>query len=44
MPAEEDLPPALRSLSYRNGASVRPDPDFHPDMDRMIKGIEAHLR
>ena len=44
MPAEEDLPSSLRSLSYRYGASVRPDPDFHPDMDRVIKGIEAHFR
>ena len=44
MPAEADLPLALQPLAYRNGTNVRPDPDFHPDMNRLIKGIEAHLR
>ncbi len=43
IPAEEELPISLRSLSYRNGIQVRPDPDFHGDMDRLIKGIEPHL-
>ena len=43
IPAEEELPMSLRSLSYRNGIQVRPDPDFHGDMDRLIKGIEPHL-
>ncbi|MBX2990265.1 MAG: toll/interleukin-1 receptor domain-containing protein [Bacteroidetes bacterium] len=44
MPREGDLPTSLHSLSYRNGIAVRPDPDFHQDMDRLIKGIEGHLR
>lgn len=44
MPRESDLPPSLHSLSYRNGIAVRPDPDFHQDMDRLIKGIEEHLK
>ena len=43
IPAEEELPPSLKSLAYRNGIQVRPDPDFHGDMDRLIKGIEPHL-
>lgn len=43
IPAEEELPPSLQSLAYHNGISVRPDPDFHPDMTRLIKGIELHL-
>lgn len=43
MPAEEDLPPSLRPLAYHNAISIRPDPDFHQDMTRLIKGIEAHL-
>src|SRR5262245_33607431 len=43
IPAEDQLPPSLRSLAYRNGIQVRPDPDFHGDMDRLIKGIEPHL-
>ena len=28
MPLEEDLPPSLKSLAYRNGIQIRPDPDF----------------
>lgn len=43
IPTEEALPPSLRSLAYRNGIQVRPDPDFHGDVDRLIKGIEPHL-
>jgi hypothetical protein len=43
IPAEDALPPSLRSIAYRNGIQVRPDPDFHGDMDRLIKGIEPHL-
>jgi formylglycine-generating enzyme required for sulfatase activity len=29
----------LQKLEYRNGLQVRPDPDFHKDMDRLIRGI-----
>jgi hypothetical protein len=43
MPLEEELPPSLKSLAYRNGIQIRPDPDFNGDMDRLIKGIEPHL-
>ena len=43
IPAEDALPSSLRSMAYRNGIQVRPDPDFHGDMDRLIKGIEPHL-
>ena len=43
MPAEEDLPVPLQPLAYRNAITVRPDPDFHSDMDRLIKGIQAHV-
>jgi hypothetical protein len=44
MPSLEDLPEILQSLVYRNGIPVRPDPDFHQDMDRLIKGIEGYLK
>jgi hypothetical protein len=44
MPGPEDLPEILQSLVYRNGIPVRPDPDFHQDMDRLIKGIEGYLK
>jgi hypothetical protein len=40
---ENDLPANLAQLSYRNGIAVRPDPDFHRDMDRLIAGLEGHL-
>jgi len=43
IPGEAELPQSLQSLAYRNGIQVRPDPDFHGDMDRLIKGIEPHL-
>jgi hypothetical protein len=44
IPPEQDLPPSLQSLAYRNAVAVRTDPDFHGDMDRLIRGIQAHLR
>lgn len=44
VPSEEELPSSLKSLAYRNGIQVRPDPDFNGDMDRLIKGIEPYLR
>jgi hypothetical protein len=43
IPRAEDLPETLQSLVYRHGIPVRPDPDFHQDMDRLIKGIEGYL-
>jgi hypothetical protein len=43
MPNEENLPPSLRKLSYRNGIPIRPDPDFHRDMDRLIKALEGYV-
>lgn len=43
IPAESDLPSTLAPLAYRNGLSVRPDPDFHRDMDRLIEGLVSHF-
>lgn len=40
MPRAHQLPDSLASLAARNGMSIRPDPDFHNDMDRLI----GHLR
>jgi formylglycine-generating enzyme required for sulfatase activity len=40
VPQADELPESLRGLSFRNGLPVRPDPDFHNDMDRLIRGIE----
>ncbi len=43
MPSDQDLPQEIQGLAYRNGISVRPDPDFHKDLDRLIAGIDAHF-
>lgn len=40
IPPAERLPASIQDMSYRNGIVVRPDPDFHKDMDRLI----AHLK
>lgn len=43
LPQEGELPASLQVLAYHNAIFVRPDPDFHSDMARLIKGIEHHL-
>ena len=42
MPSEKKLPPSLQKLVYRNGMSIRSDPDFHGDMDRLIEAISNY--
>ena len=42
MPAEVKLPSSLRKLVYRNAVSIRPDPDFHADIDRLIEAISNY--
>jgi hypothetical protein len=44
MPREAELPRSLANLAYHNGISVRQDPDFHHDMDRLVRGIERLLK
>jgi hypothetical protein len=39
MPSTEDLPETLRPLTRRNGIEVRPYPDFHNDVTRLIKRL-----
>jgi hypothetical protein len=43
MPGENDLPESMIELSYRNGIPVRPDPDFHNDIERLMEGLEEIL-
>lgn len=43
MPEEEKLPPSLGKLVYRNAIPIRPDPDFHRDMDRLIAAISDFI-
>jgi hypothetical protein len=40
MPHPDDLPESLQALAYRNGIPVRPDPDFHRDVDRLLAGLK----
>jgi hypothetical protein len=40
MPKVAELPTGLRELAYRNATHVRPDPDFHRDMERVIRACE----
>jgi hypothetical protein len=40
MPAADALPESLRKLAMRNATHVRPNPDFRPDMTRLIEGLE----
>ncbi len=41
IPPAEALPDDIRNLAFRNGTSVRPDPDFHKDVDRLIAGLRG---
>ena len=41
MPTPSELPVALKDIAFRHALSVRPDPDFHRDMDRLIHAIKA---
>jgi hypothetical protein len=43
VPQAGDLPEGLRELAFRHGLQVRPDPDFHHDMERLINGINDVL-
>ncbi len=43
IPAVDRLPISLQGLSYRNGIAVRPDPDFHRDMDRLIEHLRVQI-
>ena len=40
MPPETELPDSLKPLVYRNATQIRPDPDFHHDISRLIHALE----
>jgi hypothetical protein len=44
MPSPDELPEALKELVFPNGTAIRSDPDFHKDMDRLIKGLSEYLQ
>jgi hypothetical protein len=41
MPLPEELPVSLRPLVYLPAVQVRPDPDFHRDMDRLVGKLSS---
>src|SRR5688572_9625692 len=43
MPEPEDLPDSLKELADRHAFAVRPDPDFHRDMDRLVQLIQRAM-
>jgi len=43
MPSKDELPESLQELAFRNGTQIRPEPDFHTDLDRLIKSLKSHL-
>jgi ABC-type sugar transport system substrate-binding protein len=40
MPGEADLPSSLAQLAFRNAIEVDQGRDFHPHVDRLVRGIE----
>lgn len=44
MPGRHDLPEPLRPLAEREGQAVRPDPDFHRDVDRLIQRLVPFVK
>jgi hypothetical protein len=43
MPGLEEIPESLADLRFRNAISIRNDPDFTPDMQRLIQGINEQF-
>lgn len=43
MPAAQELPEELAAFAYRQCIAVRPDPDFHRDVDRLIGSLQGVL-
>lgn len=43
MPSEEQLPDELRALAQRNAATIRVDPDFNNDVEKLVNAIKQYL-
>ena len=41
MPTAAQLPPTLHGLAYLTALQLRPDPDFKPDMQRLITALRT---
>ena len=44
MPNASQLPTSLEELAFYNGIQIRPDPDFHKDMSRLIHEIGTQVK
>ena len=44
IPPAKRLPACIQDLSYRNGITVGPDPDFHRDMGRLIDYLKQQIQ
>jgi len=42
MPDVALLPESIQKLTRRNASQVRPDPDFHRDMDRLVRELQQY--
>jgi hypothetical protein len=43
MPKDETLPESVAVLVYRNAIEVKSGPDFHSQLNRLIRGLEQVL-
>jgi TIR domain len=43
MPPPDFFPESLRNLAFRQGLPLRPDPDFHGDVARLLSNLAVHL-
>ncbi len=44
MPHRNQLPPSIAALANVHATVVRPDPDFSPDMNIVVRAIAPHMR
>lgn len=44
IPAPDELPSELESLSYRSAAVLRPDPDFGKDVGRLVESLRRNIK
>jgi hypothetical protein len=42
-PSSQDLPASLAPITYQNARYVRPDPDFHRDMQLVLRDLAAYF-
>jgi hypothetical protein len=44
IPVARRLPASIQDLAYRQAIAIRPDPDFHRDMDRLIEYLNQQIQ